>query len=332
MNPYLVSARYDWAFFLAPPALALVVGVALAGTPATLEVAAIGDSPAGLGLAILIHAHLVAVVFRSHANPTIFARHRARFVVVPLVLFLALLASDWIALVATVVATFWDVWHSGAQTFGFARIYDRNAGVPTERDRKLDFAMSQLLYVGPVIAGATLVDHLAELELFAEYPDPVSQALAHVPSEALARRPILAVGIGLAIAAVVLLYLGVAWRRHRRGEPVSVLKLWLVLSTGACSIVAWGFNTWGEAFFVMNLFHAVQYLALVWWSEGRRLARGRLRREGALAVFFGGTLTYGIFAATVDAERHALWSLTIVVSLMHFWYDAFVWSVRRGDV
>ena len=105
-----------------------------------------------------------------------------------------------------------------------------------------------------------------------------------------------------------------------------------MLSTGGCSIVAWGFNTWGEAFFVMNLFHAVQYLALVWWSEGRRLARGRLRHTGALTIFFGGTLAYGFFAATVDAEHHALWSLTIVVSLMHFWYDAFVWSVRRGDV
>lgn len=332
MSPYLVSARYDWAFFLAPPVLALVLGVALAGTSATAELAALGDSPAGLGLAILIHAHLVAVVFRSHTNPTIFERHRVRFVVVPLVLFVALVASDWIALAATVVATFWDVWHSGAQTFGFARIYDRNAGVPPERDRKLDFAMSQLLYVGPVLAGATLFDHLAELELFADYADPVSQALAHVPAETLARRPILAVAIALAIAIVVTVYLGVAWRRHRRGEPVSALKLWLVLSTGVCSIVAWGFNTWGEAFFVMNLFHAVQYLALVWWSEGRRLARGRLRRAGALAIFFGGTLTYGVFAATIDAEHHALWSLTIVVSLMHFWYDAFVWSVRRGDV
>lgn len=331
MSPYLVSPRYDWAFFLAPPSLALALGITLAGTPATLELTSIGDSPAGLGLAVLIHAHLVAVVFRSHANPSIFARHRVRFVLVPLVLFAALLASDWVALAATVVATFWDVWHSGAQTFGFARIYDRNEGIPPERDRGLDLAMSQILYVGPVIAGATLADHLVELSLFADFDDPVSQALAHVPAEALAHRPVLAIVVGVAIASVVALYVGVAWRRHRRGERVSSLKIWLVTSTGVCSIVAWGFNTWGEAFFVMNLFHAVQYLALVWWSEGRRITRGRLGRLAA-PLFFGGTLAYGVFAATVDAERHALWSLTIVVSIMHFWYDAFVWSVRRSDV
>jgi len=26
-----------------------------------------------------------------------------------------------------------------------------------------------------------------------------------------------------------------------------------------------------------------------------------------------------------------LWAITMVVSLMHFWYDAFVWSVRRAE-
>jgi hypothetical protein len=28
----------------------------------------------------------------------------------------------------------------------------------------------------------------------------------------------------------------------------------------------------------------------------------------------------------------ALWAITMVVSLMHFWYDAFVWSVRKADI
>ena len=27
-----------------------------------------------------------------------------------------------------------------------------------------------------------------------------------------------------------------------------------------------------------------------------------------------------------------LWAATMVVSLMHFWYDGFIWSVRRRDV
>jgi hypothetical protein len=34
----------------------------------------------------------------------------------------------------------------------------------------------------------------------------------------------------------------------------------------------------------------------------------------------------------LDSDRTALWALTMVVSLMHFWYDAFVWSVRKSQI
>jgi hypothetical protein len=101
----------------------------------------------------------------------------------------------------------------------------------------------------------------------------------------------------------------------------------------------WGFNSFGEAFFVMNFFHAWQYFGLVWWSERGNLRR-RLRLEqaawggaAALAVMVGATAAYGVWAECVDSseQRYAL-SVTLVVSLMHFWYDGFIWSVRRGEV
>jgi hypothetical protein len=45
------------------------------------------------------------------------------------------------------------------------------------------------------------------------------------------------------------------------------------------------------------------------------------------------TGAYGLWAELVDSskERVAL-SVTLVVSLMHFWYDGFIWSVRRREV
>ncbi len=57
------------------------------------------------------------------------------------------------------------------------------------------------------------------------------------------------------------------------------------MSTGLVSIYTWGFNTWGEAFFIMNVFHAVQYFGIV-----------------------------------------------LVMSIMHFWYDGFIWSVQKKQV
>ena len=85
----------------------------------------------------------------------------------------------------------------------------------------------------------------------------------------------------------------------------------------------------------MNLFHAVQYLGLVWAMEGRRFAElVRLpgRPRVALAMFVGMVAAYGLGVQMIDSGLTALWAVTLVVSLMHFWYDAFVWSVRKAQI
>ena len=85
----------------------------------------------------------------------------------------------------------------------------------------------------------------------------------------------------------------------------------------------------------MNLFHAVQYLALVWAMEGKRIA-GLMRLPSqprlALGLYLGSVLAYGLGVQALDSDLTTLWAITMVVSLMHFWYDAFIWSVRRAQV
>jgi hypothetical protein len=335
---YIVSPGYDWAFFLLPPVAALWLGVAISGTVFTdLSFRLAGDETTGAALLIgtVVHAHLVAVFFRSHNNPAIFRLYPLRFILVPIVLWLAIVSSMWLAITATVVATFWDVWHSGAQTFGFARIYDRNHGNPPELARKLDFWANQLLYAGPILAGATLVDHV---DSFDNYEAVGSALLTRVPAYVQSNQRYLTWAILAAGTVFLIVYVYTHWLLHRRGRWVSPLKVYLVASTGLCSIYTWGFNSWGEAFFIMNLFHAVQYLALVWAMEKRRIM-SRLRvSEGprgklvALALFLGAVFAYGLGAELLDADFRTLWAITIVVSLMHFWYDGFIWSVGKKQV
>ena len=88
----------------------------------------------------------------------------------------------------------------------------------------------------------------------------------------------------------------------------------------------------------MNLFHAVQYLGLVWASESTRVLR-RLRLEGRrYGRLIGGALGlaavcgYGFLAKAANPSRELFWSVTIVVSLLHFWYDGFIWSVRKREI
>ncbi|MBK9029938.1 MAG: hypothetical protein IPL61_01125 [Myxococcales bacterium] len=333
--PYIVGPIYDWAFFLGAPMLALFLGISVAGTAWATDLRTLGaerDTLVGLAVGVVIHAHLVAVVFRSHGNPAIRRRYPIRFLVVPVVLWLAIVASPWIAVAATVVATFWDVWHSAAQTFGLARIYERNHGTAPEVGRRLDFWLNQLLYAGPILAGATLMDHV---DSFASFEDVGDALFASVPARVEAHRAWLTWGVLAIGTAFVIGYVAAYVRLARRGWRPSWLKVWLLASTGFVSIYTWGFNSWGQAFLIMNLFHGVQYLALVWAMEGRRIAaRARLpRRPGlALALFLGAVAAYGLGVEALDSDWTLLWAITIVVSLMHFWYDAFIWSVRRAEV
>jgi hypothetical protein len=334
-GPYIVGRAYDWAFFLAPPMLSLLLGILVSDTWLATEewmVATEDDTAIGFFIGTVIHAHLVAVFFRSHGNADIRRRYPLRFFAVPAALYAAILVSPWIAVATTVVATFWDVWHSGAQTFGFARIYDRNHGTPPELGRRLDFWLHQLLYAGPILAGATLMDHVESFDSFAKVGDAF---FAAVPAEVEGRARWLTYGVLAAGSSFLVVYVTYYWRLARRGYRPPWLKIWLVGSTALVSIYTWGFNTWGQAFLIMNLFHGVQYLALVWAMEGRRIAAG-MRLPGrprlVLAIYLGSVLVYGFGVQVLDTDLTVLWAITMVVSLMHFWYDAFVWSVRRADI
>jgi hypothetical protein len=334
-GPYLVGRAYDWAFFLAPPVLSLLIGVALSDSWLATDrwtIATEDDTLAGVCIGTIIHAHLVAVLFRSHGNPDIRRRYPLRFFAVPIALYAAIVASPWIAAATTVVATFWDVWHSGAQTFGFARIYERNHGTPPEVGRRLDLWLHQLMYAGPILAGASLMDHVDSFDSFEKVGDAF---LASVPAHVEGHARLLTYGVLAAGSAFLVAYAAYYWRLARRGYRPPWLKLWLVGSTAFVSIYSWGWNTWGQAFLIMNLFHGVQYLAIVWAQEGERIA-ARMRLPGrprlALAAYLGGVLVYGFGVQVLDAGITTLWAITMVVSLMHFWYDAFVWSVRRAQV
>ena len=83
----------------------------------------------------------------------------------------------------------------------------------------------------------------------------------------------------------------------------------------------------------------MQYFAIVWWSEKGTLT-GTLRlthvgwgRAITLAFFVLTVTVVGIWYQVVPATGlpWAL-SLAIVISLMHFWYDGFIWSVRDHQI
>ena len=155
---YIVNRNFDLWFFILSPLWALAIGVSLDWTPLSNDVTiwSYTDSISDIFLASLITAHLAITIFRTHLNPDIFRRFPLRFTLIPALLMAAMLGSYKVLICMSVLATFWDVYHSGMQTFGLGRLYDMRAGNNPHRLRRLDIILNTVLYAGPIVGGMTV--------------------------------------------------------------------------------------------------------------------------------------------------------------------------------
>jgi len=326
--------RFDAIFFWGAPLIAsFLVWAWLLG--AMILPVALGQAAVSLlvyAVAVLTFAHLVAVVPRAYLNRQVFDDNRTRLVAVPILLVLALLVSPMLLVCAAVLTVFWDVHHSAMQTFGIGRIYDMKSGTGPNVLRTTDLRLNWALYVGPIAAGFSLLAHFQSFDDFSRLD---WQALATMPgvieSKAAAIRY-----AAIAAWAATLVWAAIEYRAAAaRGYRMPAQKAALLGATGIVSICAWGLAPPFIAFTIINLFHAVQYFALVWLKEGDRIAAGLgragARRPIALASFLILCAGFGMaYAAT--SKTSLLIAPFVACSLLHFWFDSFVWSVRKKQV
>jgi hypothetical protein len=335
---YIAGPGYDRAFFIFSPLLALGIAVfAFQGWAVeTRTIGGVTRTHIGFFIATWTYAHLIAVVFRSHLNPGVFRLHPARFLLVPVVVAAFMSLSNWALICGVVLAVYWDIYHTSAQNFGFCRIYDSRLGNPADAGRQLDFWLNHFLYIGPILAGPSLGFTLSTLNSFTavEWKQPALVARDLVAMQSVITTLVIAGG-----AAYLAFYVYSYRKLTRNGYRISQQKLALLVSTGIASIGAWGFMRPIEAMFVSNFFHGLQYFAIVWWSEGKHVT-GKLleNRTLALAVYLGSIFVFGflyvLYGVNIPLEGglRAAGAVFLTVSLMHFWYDGFIWSVRSRQV
>ncbi len=342
---FLQSAPFDGILLIGMPLLSLLLGFAFSRVPDDSNRIFFLDQPTlitSMALKTVIHSHLVIVFFRSHGNPKVKRRHPVRFFVVPALLFLGMFFSLNVLAVAIIVSTYWDAVHSSLQTFGIGRIYDAKAGADVFKGRQLDVWLNHYIYLGPFFCGPLW---LAILQIFETlksggfaYAEPLARVVAA------AQRPLFWLVV-LTAPVFLALYVWHVVKRVRSGEKLSWQKYALFATTAVASVWAWGFNSFGQALLVVNTFHAVQYFAIVWWSEKDNLGKlfgthnfPKARVIAAVGLVIAG-LAYGFwFGSASDFWARSPWArsgvlaLTNTVALLHFWYDGFIWSVRKKDV
>jgi hypothetical protein len=329
----IIGPRRDALLFWGAPLISLLA-VKFWLVLAALQSAANGDLMASelLTFSIVItYGHLIAVVPRAYLNREVFAANRRRLTYVPIILIAAMIASPTAFAVMGTIAIFWDVHHSAMQNFGLTRIYDLKAGNKPDGLRKTDLRLNWFLYVGPLAAGACLMMHLHALD-----------RLGSTRLSTLAKLPGVLEGelSTIAIAAMLLWAgaIGMAVAEYRRavaaGYQIPPYKLALIVTTGFVSLMAWGFSSPLVAFASINIYHAVQYFALVWLKEGPRMTAAIPSGRWAAPIIFGGLCgAFGVaYSLAVNADIRWLGALFLACSVLHFWYDGFVWSVTKKQV
>ncbi|MBC7537252.1 MAG: hypothetical protein H7281_00405 [Bacteriovorax sp.] len=284
---------------------------------------------------LLTHMHVLLVFTRSHLNKSVFMRYKYRFTLVPLVVLSCMWISPFLFGALGVLALYWGEWHSIMQTFGFGRIYDGRHGNDPLKGRKLDMGMCFVLGLLPHLILLTYLPDSQRDAGLIKYLE-LSQNIINNYSWVLKliRIPLYTFGVGYTI-----FYIQSYRRFHKEGYSFPKAKFALFAVTGITTILTASIFTIADGIFFGNIYHALQYVFIVLISERNNLSNitgmKQKSNQGVNLLYFLVIIPFVIVFAAIRQTTSgveflaAFWLLT---SLMHFWFDGFIWSVRRQDV
>jgi len=279
--------------------------------------------------------HHLPGMIRAYGDRALFQRFRTRFVVAPLALLgVCIWSSVYDIQAIQLVALSWGIWHGMMQTYGFCRIYDAKAAGKATARARVDLALCFSWFLAAVLLSP--MRFRTCLDLYYESGGPM------VPPALVVY---LQYGVLFALAAVTLVFLWRQWRDWQISGIASPIKITLLIS----SIAFWWYCNNGVQNILVGIalfevFHDVQYLAIVWIYNRMRVERDDsirgfmrfvFRRSGSLiGVYVGLVIAYGSIAFTtssvsIEAIKHVLIGVVTASALLHFYYDGFIWKVRE---
>src|SRR5947207_2432946 len=150
----------------------------------------------------------------------------------------------------------------------------------------------------------------------------------------------------LALAVSILFVANFVWMSTRAKRPNPVKLVLLITSISFwwyCNNLVSNLLV-GIALF--EVFHDVQYLSLVWIYNRNRVEKDQniggfmrfiFRRSGSLVglylglIFAYGSLAYFNSQLQIEAIKRVLTGVVSASTLLHFYYDGFIWKVRESS-
>ncbi len=330
-SAWIVSAPWDLAFLIATPLAILPVVTLLARwiwTPEQIALVVVAFASIG---------HHLPGFMRTYGERELFLRYRWRFLLAPPLA----LALTWTFLSRglhglEVMLLFWATWHALMQTYGFMRIYDLKRGVHDRLAAQLDWALCLMIFTAGIVFSDSRMFGLIEVIWMTGVP-LLSSAWLN--------------GLRWIVGGVTVL-VGVAYVVHlavlsRRPAGVTWAKVLLALTTGFLYWMSGTLSTnvlIGVAMF--EIFHAVQYYAIV-WAYNRRLADRLGAQSGVLHLLFRNRWRFvALYLAAIAAFgslrllsesvhssglQKVLLAVLTTSAMLHFYYDGFIWKVRERD-
>src|SRR5215510_8652312 len=279
--------------------------------------------------------HHLPGMIRAYGDHALFERFKWRFIFAPLFLLVTCVAFFWWDLKGILlIVFFWGVWHGLMQTYGFCRIYDAKTGTFDTLTRRLDFAMCVIWFGTAVVLSPYRLSDTLDTYYMCGGP--------FIPPSIVNLGQNIILGAAIFVSVLFSAHFIRTWVAGHRPNPVKLgllvtsIAFWWYCNNLVSNILV------GIALF--EVFHDVQYLSLVWIYNRNRVEKDSniggfmrfvFRRSGSLVglyvglVFAYGSLSFFNAHLGVDTVKRILTGVVTASTLLHLYYDGFIWKVRE---
>jgi tetratricopeptide (TPR) repeat protein len=326
---WIISPSWDSLLFIGAPLASIAVWFPLREYWSSQEYSF-------LLLAFFTFGHHLPGFIRAYGDRELFARYRARFLLAPPLIFLAMFWFNLRGLHGLVIFLFaWDIWHVLMQHYGFMRIYDAKRGEVSPLTARMDWAISICWYLALIVASPHYRQNLLLQAYTSGVPVLSPQVFTILEN--------LLYGSTFLVTVAYLGYNAHLWRKGRL-----VLRKLALLGTfvAATYYLYVHVDDYIVGFAVWSTFHCVQYYGIVWVYNSNRVAKGSSLAPFVRFLFRPRTILVLIYAALIlaygglnylqkyvhdESFRRLLLALIATSSALHYYYDGFIWKVRENQ-